>query len=180
MGRAPVKRSMGILETIAGWLKTHDVTPRLMVFMAILSGALFLLPDRILARFAVNGLVASHRPVIGGVFFISLVVTVLYSIEGGGQILNRCILRIRSSSARKKRLQNLDDRERQILGSFLLREARTLTFDSEDGAVENLVVCGFLYHPVSEADIRYVPATIDEWTWEYLHEPREAAGLPRK
>jgi hypothetical protein len=172
---------MGIIETIGGWLlKAREVSPRLMAVLALISGALLFCPDHILAHFAVDVWVSTHRPLIGLLFLFSGGMTLSYPVEAGWRWLNRCIVKSQLTSAREKRLQSLDNREKQILGSYLLSEARTLTFDSENGAVENLVVCGFLYHPVSEADVRHVPATIDEWTWEYLHEHPELVAMGGK
>ena len=171
---------MGIVETIAGWfLKAYQASPRLMVVLALSTGALLFMPDRVLATFAVAPIVAHYRPWIALCFLFSSIMTLSYPVNDGWRSINRRVLEIRLRSKGKRRLHILDNREKETLASYITRNTRTLHFDSNNAAMANLVLIGVLYHPVRVAPVNNVPTAIHEWAWEYLHEHPELVSLKK-
>jgi Super-infection exclusion protein B len=168
---------MGPLELIAGWLlKAYRESPRFMVILFGLSAALLLLPTKLLAMLSLQDFSSHNRSWIALVFLFSALFTISYPIERGAasgySFARGAIYRHRI----KKRLANLDSREKAILKSYISRNVRTQHYQYDLGTVANLRGCRILFITTTPFDWYHAPHTIPDMVWEYLAKHPELLG----
>lgn len=156
---------------IEGFTKALQLAPRYLAVIAISCGVYLFAPSELIAKLGLDNLDQKYRPYIGGAFLISSgVVTV--AVIRWLSIFGMAFLNVRGIKRKAiKRLQSLNEDEKQILRFYVSQQTRANTLRFDDGVVQGLVSAGIIYRSTQIGNmLEGFSYNIQDFAWEYLHE----------
>ncbi len=156
------------------------LSPKYFLGIAIASGVLVFSPSNLIEKIGLENLVKNYRMWIGGVFLISLTLTIIETLIW---ILNKITKSMRKRNTlniRMQRLHNLSADEREILRYYFYYNTRSQILNCLDGTVRELEFYRIIYRAGNIAPVMLnsnfdniespMPYNIQPWAWDYLNQ----------
>ena len=156
---------------IEGITKALQLAPRYLAVISISCGFYLFAPSEWIAKLELDNLDQKYRPYVGGVFLISSGVVIVAVIRWFSMFC-MAFLKVRIIKRKAiKRLQNLNEDEKQILRFYVSQQTRSNTLRIDDGVVQGLVSAGIIYRSTQIGNmLEGFSYNIQDSSWEYLHE----------
>ena len=122
------------------------ITPALIAACSF-SGLLLFLPTSLLEKLGLSNIVNSHRPIIGIVFTLSLVLIVVITLSALVRFISKSIKQRCFLIAQKKKLRKLSPRQKWILCELLNSADKAIRLDCNSGDTLYLMSNLFIYAP---------------------------------
>lgn len=149
------------------WIK---LSPRYLFVLALVFGLLLFGPDVLLNKLGVVPFVDKFRMYVGigfllfSALYVVAIIHLIYTLSKD-KVAERAMIKVQ-----KKRLQNLTNEEKRILGSYIANQVRTQSLAFNNGTVNELHQLGFIYLASNLGHgLEYFPYNITPWAWDYLN-----------
>ncbi len=157
-------------EIVKSLIEILKLAPRYLAAIALIAGALILLPPDILAMLGLEEFSTEYRMWLGLSLLVSLgiclVSVVLWLYQSILDVLNRRSIR----SFIVKKLNRLTEDEKQILRYYFAKETRSNTLKLDDGVVQELVRCRIIYRSARLGNlVQGFSHNINDLAWDYIH-----------
>lgn len=140
------------------------------VALCIAAGILLFSPDNFLKTLGLDSLVKTYRPYVGGLFVISLCLSTVSAFAALAKFINPWLVQAYWIRLGKKRLQNLNPEEKQILAHYIANQTRSQTLDFKSGTVNALVHEKIIARGSNLGTYYGFDYVMQPWAWEYLNE----------
>ncbi len=154
------------LGKVVEWLK---LPTKALVGVCVASGILLFSTDELLRMLGLQTLVAEYRPYVGVVFLLSLVFVLVSASGGLIQITRPWVVDAYRIRIGKKRLQNLNPEERQLLAYYIKNQTRSQSLDVKSGTVNALAREHIIIRGSNLGTYYGFDYIIQPWAWEYLN-----------
>ena len=152
------------------WIKLPTKT---LAALCLVSGILIFSGEPTLDQFGLKGLVSEYRAYLGVAFLLTLVLTIVNSLAALWRFIFPLIAEANWIRASRKRLQNLNPTEKQILSYFILNQTRSQNLSIQDGTVNALQKEKIIIRGSSLGSMHGFDYIIQPWAWEYLNKHPE-------
>lgn len=150
---------------IVDWIK---LSPKYLIGIAIFSGFLIFVSERVLDFFGLIQLVSSIRPYLALVFIASSALLLAGVISFLG---NTILIRFKAFTYRH-RLKDLTPEEKEILKLYIDGNTRSQEFSIMNGTIQGLVADKILYRSTNLGKDIFFSFNIKSWAWRYLKKNR--------
>lgn len=152
------------------WIKLPTKT---LAALCIVSGILIFSGDSTLNQFGLKTLVSEYRAYLGVVFLLTLALTIVNSLSATWKFIYPWVAEAYWIRAGRKRLQNLNPTEKQILGYYIQNQTRSQNLPIQDGTVNALQKEKIIIRGSSLGSIYGFDYIMQPWAWEYLNKHPE-------
>lgn len=140
------------------------------VALCIAAGLLLFSTDSFLKVLGLELLVNDHRPYVGALFVISLCLSVVAGLATFAKFVNPWLVEAHWVRLGKKRLQNLNPEEKEIISYYISNQTRSQQLDFKSGSVNVLVREKIIFRGSNVGTYYGFDFVIQPWAWEYLNE----------
>ena len=151
------------------WIKLPTKT---LAALCIVSGIL-IFSESTLDQFGLKGLVFEYRAYLGVAFLLTLALTLVNSLAATWKFIYPWIAEAYWIRAGRKRLQNLNPTEKQILSYYIQNQTRSQNLPIQDGTVNALQKEKIIIRGSSLGSMHGFDYIMQPWAWEYLNKHPE-------
>jgi len=152
------------------WIKLPTKT---LAALCIVSGILVFSGGATLNQFGLKALVSEYRAYFGVAFLLTLALTVVNILSATWKFIYPWVAEAYWIRAGRKRLQNLNPTEKQILGYYIKNQTRSQNLPIQDGTVNALQKEKMIIRGSSLGSMHGFDYIMQPWAWEYLNEHPE-------
>lgn len=152
------------------WIKLPTKT---LAALCIVSGILIFSGEGTLDNFGLKVLVSEYRAYLGVAFLLTLALTLVNSISAAWKFIYPWIAEAYWIRAGRKRLQNLNPTEKQILSYYIQNQTRSQNLPIQNGTVSALQKEKIIIRGSSLGTMHGFDYIMQPWAWEYLNEHPE-------
>jgi hypothetical protein len=158
------------LESLAALLSgLKQLSPTLLLAIAIGSGVVLFSSDGIAGRLGIVALRDDYRTYLGGSFVASLALLIAHGCSRSARKIRKWWLTRRVIAERRKSLHKLTPDEKAYLIPYIAGSVNTQYFQLEDGVAAGLEVKGVLYRPSPMGRmVSGFAFNVQPWAREYL------------
>lgn len=146
----------------------HWFSPRFMLFVLLLSSALFFMPPAWAARLSLDGWIASHRAWLSGGMIISAVYLIPFGVL---PIVEKKYHSKKAKEGIRDNLRNLPGYEAALVRRCLLNDGRATEAIADKGTAKSLEKKGILWESVDHTVRGGVAYSITSAAYTVLKEP---------
>ena len=155
------------------WIDWIKLPTKTLAGLCIVFGILIFSGEVALKKFGLNSFVAEFRAYLGVGFLVTLALSIVNSISAIWKFIYPWIAEAYWIRNGRKRLQNLNPTEKQILSYYIQNQIRSQNLPVQDGTVnalqkEKIIIRGSTLGSIYGFD--YIMQT---WAWEYLNKHPE-------
>jgi hypothetical protein len=152
------------------WIKLPTKT---LAALCIVSGILVFSGESTLDQFGLKTLVSGYRAYFGVAFLLTLSLTLVNSLSAVWNFIYPWIAEAYWIRVGRKRLQNLNPTEKQILSYYIKNQTRSQNLRIQDGTVNALQKEKIIIRGSSLGSMHGFDYIMQPWAWEYLNEHPE-------
>ena len=152
------------------WIKLPTKT---LSALCIVFGILIFSSEATLEQFGLKVLITEYRPYIGVAFLLTLALTLVNSVSATWKYIYPWIAEAYWIRIGKKRLQNLNPEEKQILNYYIQKQTRSQNLPIQNGAVNALQKEKIIIQGSPLGSLHGFDFIMQPWAWEYLNKHPE-------
>ena len=130
------------------------------VSVGVVSGLVLFLPDHILQHLQLEELPGIWRTVVAVVFLFCVFAILSVVLRGVCLRVQSAIVSRRAAQKRLKLYSTLDERQKQIIREILTSKNMHVLLPIDDGNVEYLIACGFIFRPAQQLESEFNSTTL--------------------
>lgn len=155
------------------WLDWIKLPTKTLAALCIMFGVMVFSGDAALENFGLKAFVEDYRAYLGAGFLATLALTVVNSLAAVWKFIYPWIAEAYWVRIGRKRLQNLNPTEKEILRYYIKNQTRSQSLPIQDGTVNALQREKVIIRGSSLGSLYGFDFIIQPWAWEYLNEHPE-------
>jgi len=156
---------------IKALLEFLKLAPRYLIALVIVGALLLFSPESFLGRMGMTGFMQEHRGWVGLVTVLSLVLFLVDRTIAIYRGVERGRTRRAGEKRISRRLDDLTEREKQVLRYYINNKTKTNVLDMSCGVVEGLADAGIIARASYYSDVgTFFAYNMTEFAWAYLKE----------